>query len=127
MKKFFTVLILAAITAAGCRSSNDAAAQPAHAQPATASVAAGGTVNITVDAEGYHPATVRAPAGAQITLAFRRTTDECCGQQLKIPSMNLQRDLPLNQTVPIAVTVPGSGQLAFTCGMNMYQGSVVVN
>jgi plastocyanin domain-containing protein len=40
--------------------------------------------------------------------------------------MQLQRDLPLNVTVPIEVTVPASGALAFTCGMNMYRGSVVV-
>lgn len=108
-----------------CRSSEGPAVQ-APSLPATATVAAGGTVNVLVDGEGYHPAQIRAPAGAQITLAFRRTTDECCGQQLRIPSMNLQRDLPLNATVPVQVTVPASGALAFTCGMNMYRGSVVV-
>ena len=124
MKWARSMMVAAALSALGCKGSE---AQPAPPRlPATATVQAGGTVTVLVDGEGYHPAEVRAPAGARVTLAFRRTTDECCGQQLRIPSMNLQRDLPLNVTVPIEVTVPANGALAFTCGMNMYRGSVVV-
>lgn len=124
MKKMSVLGVAATLIALGCKGSE---AQPApRTLPATATVQAGGSVTVLVDGEGYHPAEVRAPAGARITLAFRRTTDECCGQQLRIPSMNLQRDLPLNVTVPIEVTVPANGALAFTCGMNMYRGSVVV-
>lgn len=125
MKKVWLLAAALSMGTAMCKSSDPPAAQP-PALPASATVAAGGSVTVLVDGEGYHPAEVRAPAGAQITLAFRRTTDECCGQQLRIPSMNLQRDLPLNTTVPIQVTVPANGALAFTCGMNMYRGSVVV-
>lgn len=40
--------------------------------------------------------------------------------------MNITRDLPLNQAVPVTVRVPPSGELAFTCGMDMYRGAVVV-
>jgi plastocyanin domain-containing protein len=46
--------------------------------------------------------------------------------RLVFPTTNVRRDLPLNQAVEVPVTVPASGSLAFTCGMNMYQGSVVV-
>lgn len=117
-------LVLAmALSAFGCKDSN--AQNPQPSLPASATVQPGGTVTVLVDGEGYHPAEVRATPGSRITLAFRRTTDESCGQQLRIPSMNLQRDLPLNVTVPVAITVPTSGALAFTCGMNMYRGSVV--
>jgi plastocyanin domain-containing protein len=124
MKMVGMIVVTLALAALGCRNSPQPAAPPAL--PTTASVEAGGTVAVLVDGEGYHPAEIRAPAGAQVTLAFRRTTDESCGQQLRIPAMNLQRDLPLNTAVPITVTVPASGALAFTCGMNMYRGSVVV-
>jgi plastocyanin domain-containing protein len=124
MKTLTTAMALTALITLGCKGSETPAAPPAL--PTTATAQAGGTVPVLVDGDGYHPAEVRAPAGARITLAFRRTTDECCGQQLRIPSMQLQRDLPLNVTVPIEVTVPASGALAFTCGMNMYRGSVVV-
>lgn len=99
---------------------------PAASSDAPVTVPAGGTAAIRVDAQGYHPASVRAAANSEITLSFTRTTDECCGQQLKIPSLNINRDLPLNQAVAVTVRVPASGQLAFTCGMDMYRGSVVV-
>lgn len=80
---------------------------------------------IEVGPSGYSPAEVSAPAGAAIHLGFLRTSDEGCGQELVIPSMDLRRDLPLNERVWIDVTTPASGRLAFTCGMGMYQGAVV--
>jgi len=83
------------------------------------------TVAITVDATGYHPPSVTAPAGQRAQLVFTRTSDEGCGQQLVFPSLDLRRDLPLNEAVTVDVLVPASGTLAFTCGMNMLEGSIV--
>ena len=54
-----------------------------------------------------------------------RTTDEGCGQQLVFPDLDIRRDLPLNEPVAVDITMPASGRVAFTCGMAMYQGSVV--
>lgn len=126
-----TIAITAALFAVvGCKKDPPAHDSHAHAgHGATsdeATVAAGASVTIRVDGSGYHPARVRAAANSEITLSFLRTTDECCGQQLKIPSLNIQRDLPLNQAVAVAVRVPANGQLGFTCGMDMYRGAVVV-
>ena len=100
-------------------------APPPRVAPAELAAPANGRVEVTVDGDGYHPATIRAAPGAQLTLVFTRTTDETCGQQLVFPTLNLRRDLPLNRPVEVAVAAPASGALAFTCGMNMYQGSVV--
>lgn len=98
---------------------------PPRVAPAEVTAPADGRVAVSVDGEGYHPATIHAVPGAQLTLVFTRTTDETCGQQLVFPSLNLRRDLPLNRPVEVSVATPASGALAFTCGMNMYQGSVV--
>jgi plastocyanin domain-containing protein len=119
-------LIAAAALFAGCKQSpqHDHGSHAAASEEAT--VAAGGTVTVRVDGSGYHPARIRAAANSEITLSFLRTTDECCGQELKIPSLSIRRDLPLNQAVAVAVRVPANGQLGFTCGMDMYRGSVVV-
>jgi plastocyanin domain-containing protein len=81
-------------------------------------------VAVTVDGHGYHPASVTVAAGRPTTIVFTRTSDEGCGQQLVFPSLNIRRDLPLNQPVEVTVTPP-VGTLAFTCGMDMYRGSVV--
>lgn len=82
-------------------------------------------VAITVDADGYHPAQATAPAGQPVRLVFTRTTDEGCGQQLVFPDLDIRRDLPLGERVAVDVTMPASGRIAFTCGMAMYEGSVV--
>ena len=81
---------------------------------------------VSVDGSGYHPAEVTAPAGTPIRLVFTRTSDEGCGQQVVFPDLDIRRDLPLDAPVAIDVTTPASGAIAFTCGMSMYQGSVVV-
>lgn len=117
-------LPLIAIVAIACK--KDPAPSAPRAAPAEVTAPAGGRVAITVDGDGYHPATIRAAAGSALTLVFTRTTDETCGQQLVFPTRNNERhDLPLNRPVEVALTVPTTGTIGFTCGMNMYQGSVV--
>lgn len=107
------------------------AARPApaeHAQPADAElaeVAANGRVEIEVDATGYHPDTISAPAKSKITLAFKRASKSGCGQELVIAALGIEKQLPLNQIVEIEVEVPERGELGFACGMDMYRGKVV--
>lgn len=113
-------LAIVALLGVGCRQDPPASPNPPPAANATA-----GRVNITVDGRGYHPASVTVPAGRPVTLVFTRTSDEGCGQQLVFPSLSIRRDLPLGQPVEVTTT-PQPGTLAFTCGMGMYQGSVVV-
>jgi plastocyanin domain-containing protein len=119
-----SVVVAVTLGAVACKKDPPAARAPA---PAAAEVTApaDGRVAITVDGEGYHPATIRAAAGRPLTLVFTRTTDETCGQQVLFPSKHTTHDLPLNRPVEVAVTAPATGALAFTCAMNMYQGSVV--
>ena len=111
-------LLVVLIGAPGCK--RDAATAP------SAPTIPAGALRITVDGAGYHPASVTVPASRPATLVFTRTSDDGCGQQLVFPDINLQRDLPLNQPVVVTVNAPATGQLAFTCGMGMYRGSVVV-
>ncbi len=84
------------------------------------------SISVEVGAHGYTPGEVTARAGEEVRLVFTRTSDEGCGQQLVFPDLNIHRDLPLGEAVPVDVTMPASGTVAFTCGMGMYRGSVVV-
>ncbi|PRP90641.1 hypothetical protein ENSA5_63120 [Enhygromyxa salina] len=84
-----------------------------------------GRVDVIVDAGGYHPDEIRAPAKSKVTLAFTRTTEQGCGQDLVIASMEIDKKLPLNETVEIEVEVPETGEVKFACGMDMYRGKVV--
>ena len=119
--------LAAALSLVACKKDPHEHGHAAAPSAETPRVAAGGTITVRVDGSGYHPSRIAAAPGSDVTLAFIRTTDECCGQQLKIPSLNITRDLPLNQSVAVQVHVPPSGQLGFTCGMDMYRGSVVVH
>jgi plastocyanin domain-containing protein len=104
---------------------SSARGEPPGAAPAPGAGQAS-AIAITVDGAGYHPSSVTAPASQPVHLVFTRTSDEGCGQQLVFPTLNLRKDLPLNTPVAVDFTMPASGSVAFTCGMNMLRGSVVV-
>lgn len=125
-------LPLALCLLAGC-TKNDVAAELAPqpiAQPVAVSPPAvqpaGQRVQINVAGEGYTPSSVAAKANEPLTLVFLRTTDQSCGQRLVFPDKNIERDLPLNQPVEVTLTPTETGTIAFTCGMAMYKGTIVV-
>ena len=84
------------------------------------------SIAVEVGAHGYTPSEVTAAAGEEVRLVFTRTSDEGCGQQLVFTDQNIRRDLPLDEAVPVDITMPATGTVAFTCGMGMYRGAIVV-
>lgn len=133
MKTLYTLTLL--LTIAACKSNSNAAEQtksapsPVTAVPAKTAQApsdSDSSIAITVDGEGYHPSTVKAPAGKKAKLVFTRTTDKSCGTEVVFPSLNIKKDLPLYQPTAVEIDMPASGQLAFACGMDMMKGSIVV-
>ena len=115
----FAVLVSSAL--AGCSKP-----EPRGTGEATPPLAASSTsLAITVDGSGYHPTSANAASGKPVHLVFTRTSNDGCGQKLVFPALGIRKDLPLNEAVAVDVTMPASGQLAFTCGMNMYRGSIV--
>ena len=102
----------------------DATANGQQAAPAGSTVAAT-PLSVTVDGTGYHPSTVSAPAGQPVRLTITRTSDDGCGQQIVFPTLNIRRDLPLKKAVTVDFSMPASGSVAFTCGMEMLRGSIV--
>lgn len=47
-------------------------------------------------------------------------------EEVVFPALNIRRTLPLNEPVVIEFTPPKAGDIAFACGMDMFQGIVVV-
>jgi plastocyanin domain-containing protein len=110
-----TFLVFSLLVFAACDKKSDAA-PVADGRP---------TIKVSVGAAGYDPSEAKAKAGKPVRLEFTRTTDEGCGQQLVFPTLDIKKDLPLNKPVAVDVTMPESGKLAFTCGMDMYRGAIV--
>ena len=92
----------------------------------TASVGDNQQVKVIVTGQGFEPAKVMFRTGVPARLTFVRTTDQTCATEVAFPSLNITRALPLNEPVPIDFTPRKPGEIAFSCGMNMLKGAVVV-
>jgi RND family efflux transporter MFP subunit len=84
------------------------------------------SVRVTVSEKGFEPARVTVRAGVPARLTFVRTTDATCATEVAIPSLNITRELPLNEPVMIELKPAKSGEISFACGMNMFSGTLVV-
>jgi plastocyanin domain-containing protein len=81
---------------------------------------------IAITERGFEPDRVRVRARAPARLTFVRTTDKTCATEVVFPSLNIKRALPLNEPILVEFTAAATGEVAFTCGMNMLKGMVVV-
>ncbi|MEZ0311257.1 MAG: cupredoxin domain-containing protein [Myxococcota bacterium] len=84
-------------------------------------------VPITASDEGYTPSEIAVKAGQPVTLVFTRTTTSECLEKVLIPSQKVDKDLPVNQPVEVTFTPEKPGVLEFTCGMEMFKGTIAVN
>jgi len=84
------------------------------------------SIDVRISGSGYTPPMVEAAPGEELTLVFFRADEANCGEEVVFPDTGKKVAIPVGEKVPVTVTAPASGELAFTCGMAMYQGSVLV-
>lgn len=83
---------------------------------------------IYIDQNGYSPKQIVLQAGREVKLHLINTTGNNCAQAFTIPSMRLQKIIPVGTSDTLTFTTPQmSGQIAFMCGMGMYRGNIYVN
>jgi plastocyanin domain-containing protein len=85
-------------------------------------------IAIAVTKRGFDPETISVPARKPVTLVFTRKTDETCTKSivLTLDGKKLERALPLDKPVELAVTFPKAGKLSYACSMDMTKGYIVV-
>ncbi len=123
---FVASLLLGAL-ALGCGKSNDAS--PSSAQPASTApveVATGRVVEVKVTDKGFEPKVIEAKKGETISLKITRSTSSECLKAMTIPSLKIEKDLPLNQTVIVNVKAENEGPIVFQCWMAMFKGEIDV-
>ena len=98
---------------------------PGGAPPAPAPTPPG-AIRVEVSAAGFTPASVPVNAGQRVRLAFLRKDAQNCGGVIRFPDLGITRVLPPGEQVLVEFAAPKSGALAFTCGMGMLRGAVVV-
>jgi len=81
---------------------------------------------VAVTQKGYQPASLMLRAGVPARITFTRKTDATCATEVVFPDDKVTKPLPLNKPVVVAFTPKKKGTYAFTCGMKMFKGKVVV-
>jgi hypothetical protein len=83
-------------------------------------------IAVSVDRSGYSPAVIEVPAAGKVKLLFKRIEEVGCGGRVVFPSLGIDKELPVGTVVPVEVDAKAGERLAFTCGMGMFKGAVVV-
>ena len=90
--------------------------------------AVGGTEKLQVLVKDgvYEPDRIRLPAGEPATLHFRREDPTPCAEWVLFPDLEVSAQLMVHQDT--AVEIPGleSGEYSFTCQMQMYRGTLLI-
>lgn len=85
-----------------------------------------GTIEIVVENGVYTPAHIRAKRGETLVLKFLRKDPSPCAEKVIFDKLNLSVDLPVDNAVEVQVTPEETGEIEFTCQMQMYRGSLMV-
>jgi len=79
--------------------------------------------NIEISSTGYSPNNLSVKAGSLVTLHIKNTSGGGCIQAFTIPSLGIQKVIPLGTSDTISFNAPKEpGQLPFMCSMGMYRG-----
>ncbi len=129
MKKILKFSLVTAIAAgavlfASCGAKTDTAANTENPKVIVESFAQ--PLKITVSKNGFEPKSIGVRKGQTVKLVFVRTDEENCGEEIVFPKQNIKKPLPLNENVPVEFTPTESGEIAFTCGMDMLRGKILV-
>ena len=84
------------------------------------------TVRVSVTKNGFSPSSINVEEGFPLTLIFTRRDKQGCGDKVVFPSLGITKKLPVGKRVTVKFTPEQTGSIAFTCGMGMYKGNIVV-
>lgn len=115
--KIFAVLLPLALACAGAASADAPAQRDAS------------RIELAITRSGFDPGNITVPAKTPVTLVFTRKTDATCAKTLVLTmddGKKIERELPLDKPVELAVTFPNAGKLSYACSMDMVKGVIVV-
>jgi sulfite exporter TauE/SafE len=127
------ILILALVT---IETGLNLAGSPISATNLIRSLSGGGEVasalpasdQLTINAQnnGYSPSVLNAPANTAVKLTLVTDRTQSCSRAFVIPSLNLEKILPVTGqvTVDIPPQAPGT-VMPFSCSMGMYTGQII--
>lgn len=97
---------------------------PSQAQ-GTGEATENATINIL--SSQYSPNSITVKKGSPITLTLTNTAGRGCIQAFTIPTLNVQKIIPVGSSEVIRFTAPNTAQdIAFMCSMGMFRGTIHV-
>lgn len=88
-------------------------------------VVAKNSIDILVEG-GYSPSRVSIPKGKTTKINFLRKDKNSCLEEIVISDFKIKKFLPLNKKITIELNPKEKGEYAFSCGMNMFHGKLIV-
>jgi plastocyanin domain-containing protein len=82
-------------------------------------------ITVTVDG-GYEPSHIIVQAGRTVRLDFDRQDPSSCLEEVRLPDFHIAQKLVLHQVTPIEFMPDKPGRYEFSCGMNMFRGTLEV-
>lgn len=93
----------------------------------SSSLSAVNDATITINANGYSPNQLAVKRGSKVILRLVNKGGGGCIQAFTIPSLNVQKIVPLGGSDTITFTAPDRpGKVSFMCSMGMYPGVINV-
>lgn len=83
------------------------------------------SVNIVVNG-GYDPSYIVVKIGQPVRLNFDRKDPSSCLEEIRLPEFRIVKTLPIDRITAIDFTPDKPGKYEFTCGMNMFRGTIEV-
>ena len=83
-------------------------------------------VDVQVTSKGFEPPRIEVKPNEKVTLNITRKVDVTCAKKVAIPSLGIEKDLPLNKTVAVELKSLERGEIAFGCAMKQMLGGVIV-
>lgn len=84
-------------------------------------------ITVNVQDTGYIPSRIKFKAGIPAKIIFDQHGTTACAWDVKSPDLGIKlTELPKNAKTEVSFTPDKSGTFAFTCGMDMLRGSIIV-
>lgn len=80
---------------------------------------------VTIDNGMYMPAVISVVKGKPVELTFKAGKNPGCGSTVVFKSLKISKEVGSKPTI-VKFTPKKAGTIAFTCGMGMFDGKVIV-
>lgn len=84
-------------------------------------------IDVIVDNGVYTPSRIEVNQNQALKLRFIRKDASPCAEKVIFEDLNLSADLPVDQPIEIEIPTADKGEYTFTCQMQMYRGSLIIN